>query len=82
MALFTDPHSLGRIVHYVMQDSDYMKEGAYAGGGAPPVQGQTPPATPRHRPAIIVETWGCEKESDPKAWALNLLFFRAQMAHN
>ncbi len=30
MALFSESPSLGRIVHYVMEDADYLKEGAYA----------------------------------------------------
>ena len=75
MGMFQELPSLGRIVHYVMADTDYAKEGAYAGGGAPPVQGANPPATPRHRPAMIVETWGSEAHNDPKTWALNLVVF-------
>jgi hypothetical protein len=74
MPLFSEVPSLGRIVHYVMADSDYTKDGAYA-GGTPPVQGAASPAIPRHRPAVIVETWGSETQSDPKAWALNLVVF-------
>ncbi len=75
MSLFSESPSLGRIVHYVMQDADYLKEGAYAGGGAPPVQGATPPNMPRRRPAMIVETWGNEKQSDPAKQTVNLVVF-------
>jgi hypothetical protein len=68
--LLSESPALGKAVHYVMADTDYTKEGAYAGGN-PPVAGAQ--KSPRIRPATIVETWGTEKESDSKKWALNLV---------
>jgi len=49
--------AVGRIVHYVMTDSDSPR---FAG---------------KHRPAIIVETWGNEKSDDPQASVVNLVVF-------
>lgn len=63
-----------KIVHYVMADADYTKEGAYAGGN-PPVQGAAAQTVPRHRPAMIVETWGNENQLDATKWTVNLVVF-------
>ncbi len=73
--MFDSVPSPGRIVHYVMENGDYTKEGAYGGASAVPVKGGTPSNLYRHRPAIIVETWQNETQPDPAKWAINLVVF-------
>lgn len=73
MSFLSSVPAVGQIVHYVMADSDYTKEGAYA-GAAIPVQGGVASNRGHHRPAIIVDTWGSERAPDGQ-WAVNLVVF-------
>jgi len=74
VSIFQQPvPSVGAMVHYVMTDQDYTKEGAYAGSAAP-VQGGTPSSRGHHRPAIVVDTWGTERLGEAY-WNVNLVVF-------
>lgn len=77
MGLFDREPTMQRdpIVHYVMEDGDYLPTGAYAGTGQ--VQGgvASAAARPHHRPAVMVETWGNEVHAREELQTVNLLVF-------
>ena len=70
--MFGPTLALGRIVHYVMQASDFGPSSVYLAKAQAKGQAAVMSIV---RPAVIVETWGNDKQSDETKWTVNLLVF-------